>query len=313
MEIVLVVIGLITAVIGLIAAIIGLRTALLNHQHGPQRGSPSRTVTPQYNQRRQFPTITWAVVLGVGAVGVTISSQFLGDQLQQLFPPDSPGVVSQQPSSDKPSDSQDSPGDLSQQPSTEDSLDTPPNSRDSDSRERTFPDNLSPSSTAVDYSKLEDFLQRGQWEEADEETDNLMLEVANREEEGWLNDESIETFPCDVLSQIDRLWVDHSGGKFGFSIQKKIYIENCGGKPDGQHDETTWLCFADAVGWRVNQSDLWGRRSSNQIGWVQPIRPLGSQIELYAPEGYLPNPKATLWDETDDRFSFFSRAAVCKL
>jgi len=167
------------------------------------------------------------------------------------------------------------PGDVPQQSSTEDSLDTPPNSRDSDSQERTSPDNLSPSSSGVDYSSLEGFLQRGQWEEADEETANLMLEVANREEEGWLDDDSLETFPCDVLGQIDRLWVDNSGGKFGFSVQKKIYID-CGGKPDGQYDEGAWLCFADAVGWRVED-----------LGYSQ-------NLDTSAREGHLPSLQSSL-------------------
>lgn len=70
--------------------------------------------------------------------------------------------------------------------------------------------------------------------------------------EGWLTSDSIQNLPCEVLGQIDRLWVDNSDKKFGFSIQKQIYLENCNGKPDGQYDENAWLCFADAVGWRVN-------------------------------------------------------------
>ena len=50
--------------------------------------------------------------------------------------------------------------------SSGDSLDTPSNSRDSDSRDSdsldgTSPDNPSSSSTAVAYSRLEDFLQTG--------------------------------------------------------------------------------------------------------------------------------------------------------
>ena len=109
----------------------------------------------------------------------------------------------------------------------------------------------SPSPISVDYSRLEGFLKAGEWKDADQETANLMLEVANREKEDWLDTESIQNFPCEVLSKIDRLWVDSSGGKFGFSVQKQIYIEHCGGKPDGQYDEKAWQCFGDRVGWRV--------------------------------------------------------------
>ncbi|KAM3090805.1 GUN4 domain-containing protein [Phormidesmis sp. 146-12] len=85
---------------------------------------------------------------------------------------------------------------------------------------------------------------------------NLMLKVANREREGWLDSDSIKNFPCYVFRRIDRLWVDNSSGKFGFSVQRKIYVENCGGKPDGQYDEKNWQCFGAQVGWRVNNEQI---------------------------------------------------------
>ncbi|MBW4471568.1 MAG: caspase family protein [Stenomitos rutilans HA7619-LM2] len=53
----------------------------------------------------------------------------------------------------------------------------------------------SPTSVNVDYSRLEGFLKSGKWEQADLETTDLMLKVANREKENWLDDESIKTFP----------------------------------------------------------------------------------------------------------------------
>lgn len=108
-----------------------------------------------------------------------------------------------------------------------------------------------PSPTTVDYSNLERFLKAGQWRDADQETANLMLEVSNLNNESWLDTTSIQPFPCEILSKIDRLWVDISGGKFGFSVQKKIYVENCSGNPDGRSDEKANQCFGDQVGWRV--------------------------------------------------------------
>jgi hypothetical protein len=103
----------------------------------------------------------------------------------------------------------------------------------------------------IDYSRLEGFLKEQQWKEADQETADLMLEVANREEEGWLDGDSIRTFPCEVLSEIDRLWMQYSDRKFGFRVQSKIYFEDCGGDPSGEFDEEAWQCFGDRVGWRV--------------------------------------------------------------
>ncbi|MFM6271628.1 MAG: GUN4 domain-containing protein, partial [Dolichospermum sp.] len=74
----------------------------------------------------------------------------------------------------------------------------------------------------MDYRKLRDLLKAGKWKEADEETLRVMLAVA-REREGWLNVESIDNFPCADLRTIDQLWVKYSDGRFGFSVQKRIY------------------------------------------------------------------------------------------
>jgi hypothetical protein len=115
-------------------------------------------------------------------------------------------------------------------------------------------DSSSVTSTNEDsvYSKLEELLRAKQWKAADQETLNVMLKSADRAEEGWLDSESILNFPCDVLEKIDQLWVEASSGKFGFKVQKTIYVEDCGGTIDGEYAATAWYCFADQVGWRVN-------------------------------------------------------------
>jgi hypothetical protein len=60
------------------------------------------------------------------------------------------------------------------------------------------------------FTQLETYLKNGQWREADEETARLMLLIAKREDEGWLDEESINNFPCEELRTIDKLWVDNS-------------------------------------------------------------------------------------------------------
>ncbi|CCI00799.1 GUN4 domain-containing protein [Microcystis aeruginosa] len=97
------------------------------------------------------------------------------------------------------------------------------------------------------FTPLETYLKNGQWREADEETARLMLLIAKREDEGWLDEESINNFPCEELRTIDKLWVDNSGGKFGFSVQKKVWLD-CGGVP-GEYDYDVYKKFADEVGW----------------------------------------------------------------
>lgn len=71
------------------------------------------------------------------------------------------------------------------------------------------------------YNNLREYLVNGMWKEADCETGRIMLEVAGREKD--LDNESLKKFPIGVLRNLDQLWVEHSGGKFGFSVQKSLY------------------------------------------------------------------------------------------
>ncbi|MEI2580272.1 GUN4 domain-containing protein [Scytonema sp. PRP1] len=80
-----------------------------------------------------------------------------------------------------------------------------------------------PSEKGVDYTRLRDLLAAGKWKEADEETFAVMLKASGRENDGWLDIESIKNFPCTDLRTIDQLWVKYSNGGFGFSVQKRIW------------------------------------------------------------------------------------------
>ncbi|MGK7903669.1 MAG: GUN4 domain-containing protein [Hormoscilla sp.] len=102
------------------------------------------------------------------------------------------------------------------------------------------------------YHKLRDLLAAGEWKKADQETARVMLQVAGREKEDWLRYEDIEQFPCEDLGVIDKLWVKYSNGRFGFSVQKRIWQEE-GGKVDWE----TECRLADRVGWRVKGNWLY--------------------------------------------------------
>jgi serine/threonine protein kinase len=103
------------------------------------------------------------------------------------------------------------------------------------------------SSCGMDYRKLRDLLAQGKWQEADKETARVMLAVAKREKEGWLNVKDIDNFPCADLRSIDQLWVKYSNDKFGFSVQKRIY-QGLGGTRE--YNEDIWNKFGNKVGWR---------------------------------------------------------------
>jgi len=127
----------------------------------------------------------------------------------------------------------------------------------------------------IDYSQLRDLLQAGKWQEADQETAQRMCEAMGRQKEGWLRVEDIEQFPCADLGTIDQLWVKYSHGKFGFSIQKKIWQKHGSSNKYDQNQEN----FGDEVGWRSKglRPLLWKWKSySNLI------------FDTSAPLGHLP-------------------------
>jgi len=110
------------------------------------------------------------------------------------------------------------------------------------------------SAVGMDYINLRNLLAAKKWQEADEETERVMLKVAGREKERWLNVESIDKFPCEDLRTIDQLWVKYSNGRFSFSVQKRIY-QSLGGTRE--YDEKVWEKFGDRVGGRKNNSWLY--------------------------------------------------------
>jgi hypothetical protein len=105
------------------------------------------------------------------------------------------------------------------------------------------------SAIGMDYKTLRDLLAQGKWKEANKETEQLMIAVAEREYEGWLRVEDIENFPCEDFCTIDHLWVKYSNGRFGFSVQKRIF-QNLGGMKE--FNDKIWNAFGDKVGWRIS-------------------------------------------------------------
>jgi len=79
------------------------------------------------------------------------------------------------------------------------------------------------------YGRLENLLQTGQWKAADQETFHLMDQTLERSwtVQGLLN------YPCEDLRRLNDLWLHYSNGRFGFSVQKEIYVA-CGGILDGR-------------------------------------------------------------------------------
>ncbi len=105
------------------------------------------------------------------------------------------------------------------------------------------------------YSNLMSYLANGRWKEADQETNKQMLESVGEEamKRRYLQLEEVQNFPCYDLKLIDQLWVKFSGGKFGFSVQKQIWVD-VGGKLDFGEDyealKRAYRKMCDRNGWR---------------------------------------------------------------
>ncbi|MEA5541870.1 GUN4 domain-containing protein [Limnoraphis robusta Tam1] len=132
---------------------------------------------------------------------------------------------------------------------------------------------------SFNYRKLKYFLENKMWKEADEETFKKLLELADKEKEGKLQETDLNFLFSEDLRTIDRLWITYSSGHFGLSIQTKIYqsLKNT----QQQKDDQVWNAFGEKVGWYVNNSWLW-YKSVN--------------FSTSAPSGHLP---ARIWDNWD--------------
>ncbi|MEM9215355.1 MAG: GUN4 domain-containing protein [Cyanobacteria bacterium P01_F01_bin.150] len=107
------------------------------------------------------------------------------------------------------------------------------------------------SERGVDYRLLREFLRAEEWKSADSETFDVMLKAAQRQEQGWFDTPGIEQFPSQDLRTIDQLWMKASDGRFGFSVQRELYVE-CGGVLDRQLNQEAWNKFCERNGWKEN-------------------------------------------------------------
>lgn len=152
----------------------------------------------------------------------------------------------------------------------------------------------------IDYTRLRDLLKAGDWKEADQETYRVMLQAVGRKAGDWFTRDELLNFPCVDLKTIDRLWVKYSNSKFGFSVQKKIYLE-CGGIPDRKYHGEALKEFGDRVGWQPNGKWLFNvtYSTSSPLGHLPGLLVNGKW-------GFSKDNKVVGW-------VLFSRIETCKL
>lgn len=91
-----------------------------------------------------------------------------------------------------------------------------------------FPQGVVPliSDKNIDYTNLQQLLAQQDFQQADVVTIQKLCELAGSSamERKWLYFTEVSSFPITDLQTIDWLWRVHSEGKFGFSVQRKIWI-----------------------------------------------------------------------------------------
>lgn len=75
------------------------------------------------------------------------------------------------------------------------------------------------SEVGMDYRQLTKLLETGKWRKADEHTWEILLQIAVREDEGWLSAADIDSLPPTDLRTIDKLWQQPSSGRFGLTVR----------------------------------------------------------------------------------------------
>ncbi len=151
------------------------------------------------------------------------------------------------------------------------------------------------------YQKLQELLAAKQFKAADLETKNLILVITGHQDMDDVTPVDIKQISCDALRVIDRLWLNNSEQRFGYSVQLGIYLSVGGSAATLQtQDVLTFQKYGEAVGWRVNNQ--W--QVDNYDNW---------DFSLEAPRGCFP---AASWQSAyglKTATNFLTRLLECEL
>lgn len=134
--------------------------------------------------------------------------------------------------------------------------------------QKQFPTGLvpTPSDRQIDYAPLQELLGAEEFQAADKLTLELLCQLASSAagQRKWLYFTEVDTLTSTDLLSIDTLWRLYSGDKFGFSVQREIWLGV--GK--------NWGKMWPKIGWKDGNN--W-TRYPQEFTW-----------DLSAPRGHLP-------------------------
>lgn len=139
---------------------------------------------------------------------------------------------------------------------------------------------LTPTTTSTASSSSFDalalHLSSSDFRQADEETRRLLIDLAGEgaQKRGYVFFSEVQFIPPEDLQAIDHLWKKHSAGRFGYSVQKRIWEKKA------KRDFTS---FFIRVGWMKKldtEVEQWNYRSfPSEFIW---------ELKDDTPEGHLP-------------------------
>lgn len=96
---------------------------------------------------------------------------------------------------------------------------------------------------AASLERLNTYLTEGEFAHADLQTTAVVLEAADRLDEGWVGARHVRRIPSSVLASVDAVWADHSHGRQGFRAQAALARVRRARHAD-------FLALSVACGWR---------------------------------------------------------------
>lgn len=124
------------------------------------------------------------------------------------------------------------------------------------------------SGAGLDYSELRDLLAAGKWREAEDETRAKLIEAAGPAaiKRNWVYFTEVKDIADSDLAALDGLWAAASGGKFGYSTQRELWLQK----------RRQWDKFFKAIDWVQGENNIYRK-------W-----PGEFDYSLSAPKGHLP-------------------------
>jgi hypothetical protein len=122
------------------------------------------------------------------------------------------------------------------------------------------------SERGIDYAELDQLLAAADFEAADRLTAKTLCQLAGAaaSQRGWLYFTDVPMLPTEDLSIVDSLWRSHSENRFGYSIQRRLWLNL------GRNWERLWT----EIAWKAGNH--W-TRYPGEFTW-----------DISAPEGHLP-------------------------